>query len=173
MPNHLTILGIFHTAIGIIAILIAFLALLRYGKINPDTKSGQFYIVLTIITCLTSFPIMKTGHFTAGHYVAIVILVLLPIGIYARNFRLFGRAAEYIQIFAMSTTLALSMIPTVVETLTRVPISKPLAAGPDDPLVKMGTLILAVLYASGVIYQFVKVWRKKKIGQMPNTVNFG
>ncbi len=162
MPNHLSLLGIIHTTIGIIAILVALFALSRQGKINPATAPGRLYVILTIITCLTSLPIMRTGHASAGHFVAAIILLLLPIGVYARNVRPFGKAAEYIQILAMSTTLFLSMIPTVVETLTRIPISKPLATGPDDSLVKMGVNILAALYLSGTIYQLYRLWRKKK-----------
>lgn len=174
MPNHLSLLGIVHTAIGIVAILVAFFALLRQGKISPENSAGKLYILLTVITCLTAFPIMKTGHATAGHFVAAIILLLLPIGIYARNIRPLGKTAEYVQIFALSTTLFLSMIPTIVETLTRIPISKPIATGPDDPLVKMGVNILAALYVLGTTYQMVKLWKRKKANQIPdNTIKFG
>ncbi len=84
-PNHLSILGIIHTAISIIALLAAFYSLYRSGRIDPATGPGRLYIWLTIFTCLTAFPIMKTGHFTPGHYVAIVILVLLPPQVFTRG----------------------------------------------------------------------------------------
>jgi len=62
MPNHLSIPGIIHTAISIIALFVAFYALYRDGQINPSNGHGRLYIWLTVITCVTGFPIMKTGH---------------------------------------------------------------------------------------------------------------
>lgn len=161
-PNHLSVLGIVHTAISIIALLVAFFALFREGKINPSGSPGKLYIILTIVTCITGFPIMKTGHLTAGHFLAIIILVLLPIGIYARSIKILGKSTEYVQIFIMSTTLFFSCIPAVVETLTRLPISHPLADGPNSPKVQMGLLGLVVLYFAGVLYQLLKLRARRK-----------
>src|SRR5271170_8225547 len=119
MPNHLSLLGIIHTAISILAIISAFYALALDGKIIPSSKLGKIYITLTVLTCLTSLPIMKLGHPTAGHYVAVLILILLPIAIFIRQLRIFGKLADYVQVILMSATLFFSLIPAVVETLTR------------------------------------------------------
>ena len=160
MPNHLSTLGIIHTAISIIALLVAFYALYREGKINPITGPGKWYIWLTVITCVTGFPIMKTGHFTPGHYLAIIIVVLLPLGIYAG--RIFGKIAAYVQVIIMSATLFLSLIPAVVESLTRLPMSSPIASGPNDPIITKGLGALFVLFIAGVVYQLVKLRRQAK-----------
>jgi phosphatidylglycerophosphate synthase len=165
MPNHLTILGIIHTAFSIIALLAAFYALYRFGKLDPKTGPGRWYIILTIITCLTSLPIMKTGHPTAGHYVAVIILILIPLGVYVRSLRIFGKLADYVQVIFLSTTLFLSCIPAIVETLTRVPISQPIASGPNDPIIQNGLSALALLYLVGVIYQLFKLRKQRKAGQ--------
>jgi uncharacterized membrane protein len=171
MPNHLSVLGIIHTVVSIVALLVAFYALYRSGKINPDTTPGTLYVLLTAFTCVTGFPIMKTGHFTPGHYLAIIIIVLLPLGVYAK--RIAGKAADYVQVVVMSTTLFLSMIPAVVETLTRLPLSKPIASGPNDPLLQKCLTALMVLYVVGVVYQIVKLKKLKKVAQAPDkTVNF-
>jgi phosphatidylglycerophosphate synthase len=172
-PNHLSILGIIHTAISIIALLAAFYSLYRSGRIDPATGPGRLYIWLTIFTCLTAFPIMKTGHFTPGHYVAIVILVLLPLGIYARSLRVFGKLADYVQVIFLSTTLFLSLIPAINETLTRLPISNPIASGPNDPIVQKGLLALVLLYFVGVIYQIIKLraHRRKSPPPLNNAVS--
>ncbi|MDN3547771.1 hypothetical protein [Mucilaginibacter aquaedulcis] len=114
---------------------------------------------------------MRTGQPTAGHALGVIILVILPIAIYARSIRFFGRAADYIQIILMSLTLFFSMIPATVESLTRLPISQPLASGPDSPLVKMWLGIWFVLYIVGTIYQVVKLRNSKKA--TGGTVNFG
>jgi hypothetical protein len=165
MPNHLSTLGIIHTAISIVALLVAFYALWRDGKLDPANGRGKLYIWLTVITCLTSFPIMKTGHFTTAHYVAVVVLILLPIGIYAG--RIFGKLGDYVQVIAMSTTLFLSCIPAIVETLTRLPISHPIADGPADPILTKGLTALMLLYVVGVVYQIIKLRKIKKSAQMP------
>jgi len=167
MPNHLSILGIVHTAISILAIIFAVVALLRDGKINTLNTTGKWYIILTIIACLTSLPIMKTGHPTAGHYLAIMILILIPIGVYAKSIKFLGKSADYIQTLALSTTVFFSMVPTTVETLTRLPISHPLASDPGAPLIQMTLLTFLILYIIGVAYQFIKIHSRKKNAQTP------
>jgi hypothetical protein len=173
-PNHLSILGIIHTALSVLAIIAALVALARYGKISPANAMGKLYIALTILTCVTSLPIMKLGHPTAGHYLAIIILALLPIGIYAKAIPLIKKAADYVQIIVMSTTLFLSMIPATVETLTRVPISGPIAKDPNDPIIQKGLLVFVLLYGVGTIYQLLKLRKdKKKATNTPGTINLG
>jgi len=80
-----------------------------------------------------------------------------------------------VQIIAISTTLFLSMIPATVETLTRVPISYPIASGPNDPKIQIGLLAFVVLYVIGVTYQLVKLKiNKKDAPSKPDaTINFG
>ena len=161
-PNHLSVLGIIHTAISILAILIALYALFRSGKIDPVSNPGRWYIWLTILTCVSGLPIMRFGHPTAGHYLAIIVLVLLPIGIFARRLRFLGKLGEYIQVIVMSATLFLSCIPLFVESLTRLPISQPIASGPDDPLLKNVLNGLMIVFLLGVIYQIIKIRAKRK-----------
>jgi hypothetical protein len=163
MPNHLSPLGIFHTSISILAVLAALFALIRFGKIDPKTGVGKIYIALTIVSCFTAFPIMKTGHFSAGHGLAVIVLLLLPIGIFAKSIGFFGRKAEYVQTIVMSATLFFSMIPATIETLTRLPISHPLATSPNDPIAKTGLMILVLLFVVGVLYQLIKLKSRKKI----------
>jgi len=105
---------------------------------------------------------MKTGHLTGGHYLAILILVLLPIGIYAKQLRVFGKLTDYVQAIIMSATLFFSFVPAVIETLTRLPISRPLADGPNASIVQMGLKILVVLFLGGITYQVLKIRAKKK-----------
>lgn len=174
MPNHLSVLGIFHTAISVIALLVAFYALYRNGKLDPTSGPGKLYILLTIVTCLTGLPIMKTGHLTPGHYVAITILILLPIGIYARPLRIFGKLTHYVQVIILSTTLFLSCIPAIVETLSRLPISNPIADGPNAPIIQNGLTALAVVYLIGVTYQVVKLRSRSRSAKTPDhTVHLG
>jgi hypothetical protein len=105
---------------------------------------------------------MKTGHLSAGHGLAVIVLILLPIGVYAKSMNFLGKAADYVQVFIMSSTLFFSMIPATIETLTRLPISHPLASDPNAPVAKMGLLILVVLFIIGVLYQLLKIRLKRK-----------
>ncbi|MDP9077443.1 MAG: hypothetical protein M3O71_08485 [Bacteroidota bacterium] len=162
MPNHLSILGIIHTAISILAIFAALYALFIDGKISPANNCGKLYILLTAITCISGFPIMRFEHPTAGHTLGIVILLILPIAYLITSLKFLGKSAIYLQVFLMSLTLFLSCIPAVVETLTRLPISGPIASGPNDPIIQKGLLTLVILFTVGVIYQFVKLWSRQK-----------
>jgi hypothetical protein len=55
MPNHLSILGIIHTAISVLAILTALFALSRYGKLDPQNGFGKLYIWLTLSPALQPY----------------------------------------------------------------------------------------------------------------------
>jgi hypothetical protein len=157
MPNHLSTLGIIHTAISIVALFFGFYASFRFGKINPLKGAGKWYTIFTVITCITGFPIMKTGHFTGAHGLGVMILILIPLAIYARSFRIFGANAKYVETVIMSGTLFFSMIPAVVETLTRLPISSPIAASADATEIKSCLMILAILFITGVTFQVRKL----------------
>jgi hypothetical protein len=167
MPNHLSILGIIHTAISIFALVAAAICLYRDGKIMPENNNGKLYIVLTAITCLTAFPIMKTGHFTGAHGLAVVVLILLPIGIYVKAVKFLGKLGGYLQVAVLSLTIFLSCIPAIVETLTRLPISHPIATGPNDPIIQTGLGILTIVFLCGVIYQLFKLKSRSKSIQSP------
>jgi hypothetical protein len=161
MPNHLSILGIIHTAISILAIFAAVYALFKFGKLDP-AKGGKLYLWLTIVTCVTGFPIMKTGHPTPGHFLGVIILLILPIAVFAKSIKFFGKAADYIQISIMFFTLLLSMIPATVETLTRLPISAPLAADPNASIITAVLGFWTGLFVVGLTWQLRKLKASKK-----------
>lgn len=73
----LSSLGIFHTIIGVGAIVAALVDFIKYGKINLNKISGKIYFYGTIITSLTSLGISKHGGFNPGHAFSIFIIVLV------------------------------------------------------------------------------------------------
>jgi hypothetical protein len=150
-----------------LAILAGVIALISYGKITMTNQPGRLYTWLTALTCITGFPIMKLGHPTAGHYLGIIILGLIIISLYAKRIAGLKKSADYIQVIAISTSLFLSMIPATVETLTRIPISKPIATGPDDPLIPKFLLGFVIIYVVGVTYQLLKLRKNKKGTEAP------
>lgn len=154
MPNHLSTLGIIHTVISVIALIAAFVALFQSGRIDPRSSAGRWYVILTLLTCFTSFGVMKTGKFTPAHGLSVLVLILLVLAVYAR--RLFGARGPKLETILMSTTLFFSFIPAITETLTRLPISHPIAENPDAAPVKTGYLILVVAFAVGLYFQLRK-----------------
>ncbi len=156
-------LGIFHTLVGIGAIVAAIVSLIKYGKINLAGLSGQIYAYGTIITSLTALGISKHGGFNAGHGFSIFILVLVAAAYFLHTKKKGNNRSRYIENFLLSFSFFLSWVPTINETLTRVPLSAPLAKGSDAPIIAQTLLFLLVLFVVGSIFQFLK---QKKINQL-------
>ncbi|MGE9310916.1 hypothetical protein ACLOAU_04700 [Niabella sp. CJ426] len=147
-------LGIFHTLIGVIAIVAAIISYLRFGKINLAHSTGKIYFYLTVATSLTALGISKNGGFNPGHAFALFIVILVGIAyfLYARQQQ--NSKARFIENFCLSFSFFLSWVPTINETLTRVPIGHPLAKGPTDPIITKTLLALFVLFVAGSVYQY-------------------
>lgn len=154
MPNPLSTIGIIHTVISVVAIIAAFVAISQTGRIDPRSSSGRWYVIGTILSCLTSFGVMKTGHLSPAHSLSVLVLLILPPALYAR--RLFGSRGPNIETILMSATLFFSFIPAITETLTRVPLSRPIAENQDAPILKMCYLVLLLLFAIGLFLQLRK-----------------
>lgn len=157
MSFPLSTLGIIHTIIGIVAIIFAFAALLRDGVINPKSTNGKYYVFLTVITSLLSFGVRKTGDFSPAHLLSVLILIILPIAVFASSINFFGKKATLVQVVGMTVTLFLSLIPTFVETLTRLPVNSPIAENQDDPVLKAILSVLTLVFAVGIFYQLKKL----------------
>ncbi len=164
MPNHLSLLGIVHTVISIFAVIAGFVALYRDGQIKPGNAVGKTYIILTILTCLTSFGVMKTGHLTPAHGLSVLILILLPIGIYAPKW--FGQRGIKAQVIVMTVTLMLSLVPAITETLTRLPVTHPVADGPDASIIKFSNLVLLIVFVTGIFFQLRRLRRPQPAGNV-------
>jgi uncharacterized membrane protein len=151
----MSIPGIAHTVISIAALIVAAICLFKDGAINPFSKLGKQYSILTAIACVSSFVISKSGHFNPGHALGILILILLGVA-----YLLGGKtkpAFLYIALFCMSTTLFLSLIPGINETLSRLPVGHPLADGPTSPIVQNALKVLLVLYLAGITTQILRL----------------
>lgn len=152
----LSVLGIFHTIIGVVAIVSALISFVRFGKVNLNHMTGKLYFYFTIITSVTALGISKHGGFNAGHALSLVILILISIAFYLHSKKEGNNKARYFENFLMSFSFLLSMLPTVNETLTRVPVGHPLAKDINDPLIGKTLLVIFVLFVVGSVYQIVK-----------------
>lgn len=152
----LSSLGIFHTAIGIIAIIAGLISFFKSGKIDLAHLPGRIYFYGTLVTALTALGLSKQGGFNPGHVLSLLVIVLIGISFFLFHKRPESKTARYWENFCFSFSFFLSMIPTTNETLTRVPVSHPLASGPGDPLVGKTLLVILVLFIAGSVYQFIK-----------------
>ncbi|MBE9602250.1 hypothetical protein [Pedobacter sp. MC2016-24] len=155
-------LGIFHTIVGIAAIVAALIGLIRYAKINLNVLSGRVYFLGTVVTSVTALGISKHGGFNPGHAFSIFILLLVSIAFYLHSRKKESMRARYFENFLLSFSFFLSLVPTVNETFTRVPVGHPLAKDISSPVIGQTLLVLLVLFIAGSVYQFIN--QKKERG---------
>lgn len=155
-------LGIFHTLIGVIAIVAAVIGFIKNGKIDLGQWSGKVYFYFTLVTSLTALGLSKQGGFNPGHIFALFIVVLIGVAYFLYQKKKGNNRARFFESFLLSFSFFLSLVPTVNETFTRVPIGHPLAKGPSDPIIGQTLLVLFVLFIIGFVFQFRK---QKKINR--------
>lgn len=156
-------LGIFHTTIGIVALVAAIISFVRYSKINLAQITGKLYFYCTVITAVTALGISKNGGFNPGHIFSLFILGIVLVAYFLFSKRNESKRARYWENFLLSFSFFLSLVPTINETFTRVPVGHPLAKGPTDPLIGKTLLSLFILFALGAILQFIK---QRKINKL-------
>ena len=161
MPNTLSTLGIIHTAISVVSLIAGIVALIRYKEFTLGNTSGKVYLIGTLLTCITAFPIMAHGHPTAGHYLGVITIVTLLVG-YVASRGTFGKRSHAVQMGAYSLTFVFQLIPGLTETLTRLPIGGPIMSSPDAPFLKALPPVLFVIYLIGFFLQ-IRYFRKSSV----------
>lgn len=149
-------LGIFHTLIGIVAIIAALIAFVRYGKIDLSQLTGKFYFYCTLVTSLTALGISRHGGFNPGHAFSLVIIILVSVAYFLNSRKKGNIKARYFENFFLSLSFFLSMLPTVNETFTRIPTGHPLAKDISDPVIGKTLVTILILFIAGSVYQFRK-----------------
>lgn len=153
MPE-ITLLGWIHTIIAIIALIAGFYTLAIYKVITPERKTGQLYLVCTLIAAVTALMIYKHGGFGAAHALAVLTLLALIGGFFVTRIPAFSQIADYFQAFCFSGTLLFHMIPAITDGLLRLPVGDPVLTNPEDPLLKIFYLSFVVIFLVGYICQF-------------------
>ena len=149
-------LGIFHTAIGIVAIVAAVTAFIKSGKIDLRKLPGKIYFYFTLITSLTALGLSSVKGFNPGHILALLVIVLVSVAYFLSAKKQGNNSARYAENFFLSFSFFLSMLPTVNETFTRIPVGHPLAHGPNDPVIGISILLLFIMLIVGSVLQFRK-----------------
>lgn len=155
----LSYLGIFHTVIGVVAIIAAFISIIKTAKIDLGRSSGRIYFYNNLVASLTALGLSSVKGVNPGHILALLIVILLLGAFYLHAKKPGNIRPRFFENFFLSFSLFLSLIPTVNETFTRMPVGHPLASGPTDPLIAKTLLVLLIIFITTSILQF----RKQKL----------
>ncbi|WZB77185.1 hypothetical protein WJ972_12850 [Achromobacter insuavis] len=152
MPHPISPLGAAHTLISLVPAFAGLYSFVRYRGIDSATPVGKVYLGGLLVAVLTSFGLSSTGGFNPGH--ALGILALLSVGgaVPVAPVAAIGGAVHLSQLgFAFS--FFLMWVPGIAETLTRLPVSHPLADGPQSPLVRGALATWFAVFVLGAITQ--------------------
>lgn len=149
----LTPLGIIHTAISLVAVAAGLIALIRDREISFSNRTGKIYVIMTVLTCLTGFPIFQHGGFGKPHALGIITLIVLGVAAVAERTRHFGKLSRYVAAVSYSATFFFHMIPAMTETTTRLPVGAPLVADRDGPELERAAGVLFLLFVAGAALQ--------------------
>lgn len=155
-------LGIFHTIIGIAAIIAAIISFVKTGKIDLSILTGKIYFYCTMVTSLTALGLSSVKGINPGHILALLIIVLVSVAYYFYIKKPGNNRFRLVENFFLTFSFFLSLIPTVNETFNRIPVGHPLASGPKDPLITRTLLLLFILFVAGAVLQYRK---QKKINK--------
>ena len=154
MLGGISMIGWFHTIVGIAGILSGLYLLIRYRFIDIWSKLGRFYIICTLFASGSSFFIFSaTGSFNDAHLLSLLTIIAIMGAFVLDRFSLFGSLTKYLKELAMSVTVLFSMLPTTAEVLKRLPPNEPFVESLDDPLVMNFYLSYLAIFALFAIYQ--------------------
>ena len=154
MLGGISMIGWFHTIVGIAGILSGLYLLIGYRFIDIWSKLGRFYIMCTLFASGSSFFIFSaTGSFNDAHLLSLLTILAIMGAFVLDRFSLFGSLTKYLKELAISVTVLFSMLPTTAEVLKRLPPNEPFVESLDDPLVMNFYLSYLAIFALFAIYQ--------------------
>tara|TARA_B100000029_G_scaffold116360_1_gene109152 strand:+ start:1412 stop:1897 length:486 start_codon:yes stop_codon:yes gene_type:complete len=160
MPD-MTLLGWFHTVLGIGALLSGFYTIFKYKFISLEEVSGKLYILLTIIVAGSALGIYNQGGFGIAHILAVLTLIAITGGIMMEKLKFFGAFSKYFQALGYTSTLLFHMIPAITDFLRRLPTEDPFADSFNDPLIVNFHIAFVSIYLLGMTAQIF--WLKRHV----------
>lgn len=157
----MTMLGWFHTIMGVIAILTAAYTLYRHQIIRASDKLGRAYLLITLVVAGSALAIYNQGGFGVGHILAVLTLTALLAGYLLETLAPFGKWSVYLQTAAYTATVLFHMIPAITDFLRRLPVGDPFVDSLDAPLVQNFHLAFLAVFAAGVVAQWVWLTRAR------------
>ena len=159
MPE-MTLLGWFHTVLGVGAVLSGFYTVAKYRVISLAQPSGKLYALLTLVVAGSALGIYNQGGFGIAHILALLTLAALACGVVMEKTRLFGAASKYFQALGYTSTLLFHMIPAITDFLRRLPLGDPFIDSFEDPLLRQFHLAFLVVFVLGLVTQVL--WLRKQ-----------
>ena len=159
MPE-MTLLGWFHTVIGVGAVLSGFYTIFKYKVISLEEFTGKLYLFLTLIVAGSALGIYNQGGFGIAHVLAVLTLIAIAGGFVMEKTKLFGSFSKYLQALAYTSTLLFHMIPAITDFLRRLPVGDPFVDSFEDPLLVNFQLSFLLIFVLGVIAQIF--WLKNQ-----------
>ena len=159
MPE-MTVLGWFHTILGILAVLSGFYTLYKYKIITTEESSGKLYVLVTLLVAGSALGIYNQGGFGIAHVLAVLTLIALAGGYSMEKFKWFGSFSKYFQALGYTSTLLFHMIPAITDFLRRLPLGDPFIDSFEDPLLLNFHTAFLMIYLVGLVTQMV--WLKRQ-----------
>lgn len=153
-------LGWLHTLGSLPAVPLAAYMFIKHGRIVPRSVPGLFYFVSMLIGGLTVFLV---AHQPVSPVIGVITLALLLAGYGVDYVAWLGRARAYLETVFLSLTAFFLMVPTVSETLRRVPDGHPFVTDLKSPVLLGAQAIIAVTLVVGVAVQMVHLRRKARL----------
>lgn len=150
-------IGWLHTLGSLPALVTAGYMLVRHGRIVPRSIPGRVYFASMVLGAATAFLVAKQP---VSYAIGGLTLIVIAVGYGIHRLPGVGRAARYIETLSLSVSVLLLLVPTVTETLTRVPDGAPLASSVSSPLVLGAHGALLVAFAIGVTAQTMALRRE-------------
>jgi len=154
-------IGWVHTLGSLPAIPAAAYMFARQGRIVPRSSAGMVYFFSMLIGALTVFFV---AHQAVSYKIGSATLLLLLVGYGVGWLPKLGRVGVYAETICLTLTSFLLMVPTVTETLRRVPDGHPLVSDPKSPLLLSAQGALVVALIVGLIAQILYLRRHRNAG---------
>jgi len=161
-------LGWVHTIGSLPAIPLAFYMLGRYGRIVPRSKPGVVYLVSMLIGAAT---VVLIAHQPVSYVIAGVTIILLLAGYGVEMMTGLGRARRYIETVCLTLSVFLLMLPTITETLRRVPDGHPVVTDLKSPILIGAQASLLVMLIIGLTIQMIYMRKRALNGGSGIAVN--
>ena len=156
----MTMLGWFHTVLGVGAVLSGFYTIFKYRVISIEENSGRLYVYLTLVVAVSALGIYNQGGFGIAHILAVLTLIAIAGGVIMEKTKPFGSFSKYFQALGYTSTLLFHMIPAITDFLRRLPVGDPFVDSLEDPLLINFLLAFLLIYFVGISNQML--WLKKQ-----------
>ena len=139
-------MGIFHTVLGIGAIIAVAMLLIQDKQILLQRPLAKFYLGATLLTAASALVIFRHGGPNAAHGLAVLTILAIVAGVLASRVSFLGGLRKYVVALCFSSTVLFHMLPTATEILTRFPMDNPMVGSLQDPLLLKTFAVLAAVF---------------------------